>query len=56
MTPSLRRTLAITALLVSIAAPARAQPIYGGMHGGGYWGGGGGGAGSTVQGSEMQGM
>lgn len=54
MTPSHFRNLAIAASLLLVAAPARAQPIYGGMYGAGYWGGGG--AGSTVQGSELQGM
>jgi hypothetical protein len=56
LSPSYRSTFAFAALLLFLAAPARAQPIYGGMYGAGYWGGGGGGAGSTVQGSEMQGM
>ncbi len=48
--------IAIAAWLVIMAAPAHAQPIYGGMYGGGYWGGGGMGVGSTVQGSELAGM
>ena len=58
MNLSTRRTLVIAGSLLLLAAPARAQPIYGGMHGGGYWGGGGyGGAGSTVQGTaSLQGL
>jgi hypothetical protein len=55
VSPFLRWSFAAAVSLVLFAAPAQAQPIYGGMYGAGYWGGGGG-AGATAQGSELQGM